>query len=70
MDEYIINKVLNTLTKEYESLVDSLKVQMDIKVGVNINNLKEKSRSKYNFKENFNQWPTKELIYPQHHGQE
>ena len=30
LDEDIINNVLNTLPRDYEALVDSLQVQMDI----------------------------------------
>ena len=47
LDEYIITKVLNTLPREYESLVDTLQVQMSIDEGVTLDNLKEQLRSKF-----------------------
>ena len=47
IDEDIITKVLNTLPREYEALVDSLQVQMDTEKGVTLDNLKEKLRSKF-----------------------
>ena len=47
IDEYIITKVLNTLPREYEALVDSLQVQMDTEKGVTLDNLKEQLRSKF-----------------------
>ena len=34
LDEYIITKVLNTLPRDYEALVDSLQVQMDTEKGL------------------------------------
>ena len=40
IDEEIINKVLNTLPRDYEDLVDSLQVQMDSEKGVTLDNLK------------------------------
>lgn len=40
LEEKMINKVLKTLQGEYESLVDSLQVHMDIEVGVSTKNLK------------------------------
>ena len=47
IDEDIITKVLNTLPREYEALVDSLQVQMDTEKGVTLDNLKEQLRSKF-----------------------
>ena len=47
IDEDIITKILNTLTREYETLVDSLQVQMDTEKGVTLENLKEQLRSKF-----------------------
>ena len=47
IDEDIITKVLNTLPREYEELVDSLQVQMDTEKGVTLDNLKEQLRSKF-----------------------
>ena len=47
LDEDIITKVLNTLSIEYESLVDSLQVQMVTEKGVSLENLKEQIRSKF-----------------------
>ena len=35
-DEEIITKVLNTLPREYESLVYSLQVQLETELGLNI----------------------------------
>ena len=40
LDEDIITKFLNTLTRDYEALVDSLQVQMDSEKGVTLDNLK------------------------------
>ena len=42
LDKYITTKVLNTLPREYEDLVDSLQVQMDTESVINLNNIKEK----------------------------
>lgn len=36
LDEDIITKVLNTLTREYEALVYSLQVQMETEKGVSL----------------------------------
>ena len=47
IDKDIIKKVLNTLPREYEALVDSLQVQMDTEKGVTLDNLKEQLRSKF-----------------------
>ena len=47
LDEDIITKVLNTLQRDYEALVDSLQVQMDTEKGVTLDNLKEQLRSKF-----------------------
>ena len=47
LDEDIITKVLNTLPRDYEALVDSLQVQMDSEKGDTLDNLKEQLRSKY-----------------------
>ena len=52
LDEDIITKVLNTLPREYESLVDSLKVQMSTEAGVSLENLKEQLRSKFHLMKN------------------
>ena len=45
--EDIINKVLNTLPREYDELVDYLQVQMDTEIGVTLSNLKEQVIYKY-----------------------
>ena len=47
LDEDIITKVLDTLPRDYEALVDSLQVQMHSEKFVTLDNLKEKLRSKY-----------------------
>ena len=47
LDEDIITKVLNTLPREYEALVDSIQVQMYTEKVVTLDNLKEKLRSKF-----------------------
>ena len=47
LDEDIITKVLKTSSIEYESLVDSLQVQMDTDKCLTLDNLKEQLRSKY-----------------------
>ena len=46
LDKDIITKVLNTLPRDYEALVDSLQVQMDSEKGVTLDNLKEQLRLK------------------------
>ena len=47
LDEDIITKVLNTLPREYESLVYSLQVQMENEKGLSLENFKEQLRSKF-----------------------
>ena len=47
LNENIITKVLNTLPREYEDLVDSLKVQMATEKVLSLDNLKEQLRSKF-----------------------
>ena len=47
LNEDIISKVLNTLQRYYESLVDSIQVHMDSEKGVTLDNLKEQVRSKF-----------------------